>query len=226
MRQVRVVVLLVLVGILTFGMQWADAAGKGGGKTPPPIPLAQTGQTAVVAAGDDGDYQLGVAIPSPRFTDAGDAAVDNLTGLMWLKDLNCIATNYPEIDQDELIGNGAVSWQHALDFIAGINAGTYPKCSAGHTDWRLPNIHELMSLLDYSGDGPNPLFFLPADNLFFNVPSPDGLPLTYYWSSTSLPISNGLPHAFLVGFLSAEIHSYMRAWSLPVLPVRGGKATK
>ena len=84
-------------------------------------------------------------------TDNGDGTVtDNLTGLMWLRDANCIATNYPEFDTDFTAGDGRVTWQHALDFVNGINSGAYSQCGAGHQDWRLPNREELRSLLDYS----------------------------------------------------------------------------
>jgi hypothetical protein len=42
-------------------------------------------------SGHDGDYQMGVEWPNPRFTDNGDGTVtDNLTGLIWLKDAACM----------------------------------------------------------------------------------------------------------------------------------------
>lgn len=109
---------------------------------------ASGGEIACSNTGQDGDWQAGVLWPSPRFTDNGDGTVtDNLTGLVWLKDANCIATQYPGFDNDGTPGNGRVTWQHALDFVAGINSGTFPNCGAGHTDWRLPNINELESLV-------------------------------------------------------------------------------
>ncbi len=124
-----------------------------------PAPVPKTGQTTSYATGDDGEYQKGITWSNPRFTDNSDSTVtDNLTGLIWLKDANCIATTYPEFDNDEAVGDfegtwkstagdGKVIWQHALDFVAGINDGTYPNCGAGATDWRLPNRFELESLL-------------------------------------------------------------------------------
>ena len=120
------------------------------GETNGPAPVPKTGQTVSYATGDDGDLQMGVAWPNPRFTDNGDGTItDNLTGLIWLKDANCIATNYPGFDNDGTAGDGMVTWQHALDFVAGINDGTYPLCGAGKTDWRLPNVRELHSLIHY-----------------------------------------------------------------------------
>jgi len=114
-------------------------------------PVAQTGQTQSYYPYDDGWYQTGVALPEPRFIDNGDGTVtDKLTGLMWLKDANCIATEYPAYDEDRDFGDGRVTWQHALDFVVGINSGTYPKCGATYTDWRLANLRELLSLINYS----------------------------------------------------------------------------
>ncbi len=57
----------------------------------PPAPVPKTGQVTTYAVGDDGDHMAGIAAPSPRFTDNGNGTVtDNLTGLVWLKDGNCI----------------------------------------------------------------------------------------------------------------------------------------
>ena len=121
-----------------------------------PAPVPKTGQTTAYAAGDDGVFQKGVVLPTPRFTDNGNGTItDNLTGLIWLKNANCIASSYPGFDQTGLAGDGAVTWYQALDFVAGINAGTYDcgDTSNGGThqaDWRLPNIRELLSLGNYA----------------------------------------------------------------------------
>jgi hypothetical protein len=49
--------------------------------------VPKTGQTTSYALGDDGDLQMGIAWPEPRFTDNEDGTVtDNLNGLMWTKD--------------------------------------------------------------------------------------------------------------------------------------------
>jgi hypothetical protein len=160
-----------------------------------PSPVPQTGQDACYdedgvqrdceGTREDDEYQSGVAWPNPRFTDKGNGTIqDNLTGLIWLRYANCIVTNYPEFDNDGTSGNGRVTWQHALDFVKGINDETYLLCGAGYTDWRLPNKKELFSLLRYnclfvpcipdtSGTG----FWSPGDP-FTNVE-------LLYWSSTT-----------------------------------------
>ncbi|MBW2184617.1 MAG: DUF1566 domain-containing protein [Deltaproteobacteria bacterium] len=164
-----------------------------------PAPLPETGQTTCYntlgvlrtceGTGEDGEYQAGTAWPNPRFTDNGDGTVrDSLTALTWLKDANCIATNYPEFDNDwiagDAIGDGKVTWQHALDFVAGINDETYPDCGASTTDWRLSNRSDLNSLIHTGFDDPA----LPdtagtgqwsEGDPFTNVQS------FYYWSSTT-----------------------------------------
>lgn len=151
------------------------------------IPVAgTTSNTITLPKTGPGDYGIGAKWPEPRFTDNYDGTVaDNLTGLVWLRDANCMRTNYPTVDIDtgnepllDTAGDGAVTWQHALDFVAGINTGGYSKCGAGHTDWRLPNVKELRSLIDYSKTGKStpPL---PSEHPFEYVESAP------YWSSTT-----------------------------------------
>jgi YVTN family beta-propeller protein len=170
--------------------------------------------------GQDGDKQAGVAWPSPRFTDHLDGTVtDNLTGLMWLKNANCLGTSYPGFDTDGTAGDGAVLWQHALDFVAGINAGTYPDCRAGRTDWRLPNRVELASLIDRSRW--NPALSEGAPFVHVRV---DGTSTAYWSSSTVFTADTG--YAWVVyswdGLISTNNKVADAAGVVPfVWPVRG-----
>ncbi|MCX5886549.1 MAG: DUF1566 domain-containing protein [Proteobacteria bacterium] len=132
---------------------------RGGDDNSYPAQVWQTGQKDSYAEGDDGDLEQGVAWPSPRFTDHGDIVTDNLTGLMWTKNAN--------------LPNGDRTWQQALGYVAGMNAGTYP--NFGYADWRLPNRKELHSLTDYSRYLPA----LPSGQPFTNVQG-NGC-----WSSTT-----------------------------------------
>jgi pimeloyl-ACP methyl ester carboxylesterase len=119
------------------------------------ISLPRTGQTtcydatgstiACTGTGQDGELLAGVAWPNPRFTDNSDQTVtDNLTGLIWAKDGNVMKTRDPGFDNDYTAGDGAVTWQHALDYIKKLNQENY----LGHNDWRLPNRKEFESLLN------------------------------------------------------------------------------
>ncbi len=104
------------------------------------ISLPKTGQTTGYADGDDGALQKGAAWPSPRFTDNLDGTVsDRLTGLVWTKDANAPGPSACN-------PSGNKDWSAALDYIACLNTNTY----LGFNDWRLPNVLELYSLVDYS----------------------------------------------------------------------------
>jgi len=141
------------------------------------VKIRRTGQTTSYGPGDDGALQKGEPWPDPRFTDNGDGTVtDNLTGLMWLKDANCIHSHYQNYDDD-----GNVNWQQALDFVDGINNGSYPLCAAGRNDWRLPNKDELFSLVDFSRDSPP---HLPPGHPFENVLTSGGRAQDF-WTSTT-----------------------------------------
>lgn len=140
------------------------------------VHLPKTGQTVSYHPGDDGDLRAGLTWPSPRFRDNGDGTVtDRLTGLIWLKDANCAQTVGHDPDG---AGSGLMQWTSALDFVAAINAGAYPLCSGGHTDWRLPNINELASLT-HLGE-PNQASWLHGQG-FQDIQTEYGS----YWSSTT-----------------------------------------
>ncbi|MCF7837660.1 MAG: DUF1566 domain-containing protein [Candidatus Marinimicrobia bacterium] len=159
--------------------------------------VAQTGQTTSYQAGDDGDHEQGVAWPNPRYTDHGDTVTDNLTGLMWTKNSN--------------LPGGTRNWSGALEYCNNMNsgAGTY-----GYTDWRLPNVCELQSLIDYGRFNPA----LPSGHPFTNV----GTDLSH-WSSTT--DADNTSHAWYVRMYDGSVRdagsktsAYYYVW-----PVRGGK---
>ena len=161
------------------------------------VQLPQTGQTACydsagvvipcTGTGQDGEILAGVALPSPRFTVSGDCVTDNLSGLMWTKDANVMVSQDPGFDTDGTAGDGAVNWQHALDYANGLSL-------CGYTDWCLPNRKELYSLTDFSRYSPA----LPSGHPFLNVQS-DG-----YWLSTT--ISGTTSKAWLVPMWGGNIY--------------------
>lgn len=91
---------------------------------------------ACAGTGQDGEYQYGRPMePTPIFTDNGDGTItDSTTGLMWEK-----ISNDGSIHDHDL----AYEWSDAFTVkISGLNGMAF----AGHSDWRLPNINELVSL--------------------------------------------------------------------------------
>jgi hypothetical protein len=172
-----------------------------------PAEVPRTGQTTCYDAsgtdidcagtGQDGAIQAGVAWPNPRFSDNGDGTViDHLTGLVWVKNANSQDSLYP--------------WQAALNYVAGMNAGTYP--NFGYTDWRLPNINELKSLLDAGESNPA----LPTNHPF------TGVKLSYYWSSTTKRYLN-INFAWAVYMADGNIYSSQKTATNCILPVRAGQ---
>jgi hypothetical protein len=166
-------------------------------------PVSKTGQTkcydtagtdiSCEGTGQDGEYQAGVASPNPRFTDNGDGTVtDALTGLMWTED-----------DND----NETMTWQEALDYANNLSLGN-KGCGTSYTDWRLPNVKELQSLIDFSNYDPS----LPGGHPFLNVQS------SYYWSSTT--IEGYTSFAWYVSMSSGSVYGNEKTLSYDVRPVR------
>ncbi|OGW32947.1 MAG: hypothetical protein A2X58_05855 [Nitrospirae bacterium GWC2_56_14] len=104
----------------------------------------QSGQTTIYSATDDGDMRAGNPWPAPRFSDNRNGTiVDNLTGLFWCRDADLMKGRDTRFDSDGTAGDGAITWQHALEYIKKLNVENY----LGFNDWRLPNLNELASLV-------------------------------------------------------------------------------
>ena len=170
-------------------------------------PIPKTGQTKCwdgkgqlincAHTGQDGDIQAGAAWPNPRFIDNHDGTItDQLSGLTWPSKADCF---------------GRANWLDALKLaqsLASGQCGLTDSSKAG--DWRLPNIIELRSLVDFGSFRPS----IPKGNPFINFES------AVYWSSSTVPAFPALgwfatfgvgPHVF-----DLKVNTFR------VLPVKGG----
>lgn len=160
--------------------------------------VPKTGQTTSYASGDDGYLEKGVSWPSPRFTDNSNGTVkDNLTGLIWLKNANAFDKR---------------NWATALSDCATLNSGEAGLSDGSvEGDWRLPNVRELHSLIDYGR---------------INPALPSGHPFTYvqmanYWSSSTTEGLTGSTWCVYLGY--GSVYYYDKKLTLNVLPLRGGQ---
>jgi hypothetical protein len=121
-----------------------------------------------------------------RFIDNGDGTIsDHKTGLMWQKSGDGKRRDWAEANQ------------YGEELVFG-----------GYSDWRLPSIDELFSIIDYSRYG-------PAIDPVFDCRSYD------YWSSSTCvdyPLD-----AWLVGFYSGLVGAnFKTSYNAFVRCVRGG----
>lgn len=150
--------------------------------------------------GDDSELRRGVLWPSPRFIDNGNGTVkDDLTGLIWLKNSNCF---------------GGRTWDQALTDANGLAA---PACGLSDGsiagDWRLPNLRELLSLIDYNAFSPA----IPSGTPFTGVQAS-----VRYWSSTV--VANNNPNAWDIDFDIGTVNrNQAKTNTYFVWPVRGGE---
>jgi len=200
---------------------------------PPPL---KTGQTTAYGIGSDGDLQKGA---SQTFTDNGDGTIiDNTTGLMWEKkdsldstpnvsdphDADNLYTWCADVSPiDGVCDNGTNDMDGTIvtTFLAALNAGSG---FAGHTDWRIPNVNELQSIVNYQHVN-------PAVDTAFNTGCAASCTVTtcsctqsgLYWSSTTY--QGGPPQAWFVHFSAGSVSQAATVVSKPdggyVRAVRG-----
>ncbi|MDH5546315.1 MAG: DUF1566 domain-containing protein [Gammaproteobacteria bacterium] len=115
------------------------------------VDLPQSGRKVGQTRYDDGATQIGRSWPEPRFTDNGDGTLtDNLTGLMWLKDVSCS-------DTIKIVPGGASGdWEDAFRFVDALNDTSRTvhcmEYSARYSDWHVANIVEMTSLINHGID--------------------------------------------------------------------------
>jgi hypothetical protein len=126
-----------------------------------------------------------------ELVDNGDGTVtDTETGLMW--------------QQGE---GGFMNWETALSYCENL---VFPE-NQGYDDWRLPNINELQSLVDYSKHNP------AIDSYYFPYAVS-----SHYWSSTTHAYRTD--HAWLVYFYYGHVYYfYYKSDSYYVRAVRSGQ---
>lgn len=143
---------------------------------PPPVPIIPTNPCSLPATnqtlcydnagpvecndpdwpGQDGFYQLG-CLAEGRFVDNGDGTISDVcTGLMWQKETAPLQ----------------MTWQNALIYSDTLGLADY-------TDWRLPNVTELHSIVNWGTL--NPSSYPPFET-----------EIDWYWSSTSNALDNQL----------------------------------
>jgi len=124
--------------------------------------------------GQDGFYRAGCP-KEGRYVDNGDGTVsDTCTGLVWQKDTADVNGNGADDPEDGL------RWSQVLKYCDSI-------VFAGRDDWRLPNIGELLSIVDYGRSDP------AIDPVFGGVGD-------LHWSSSPSSHSGEIGRAFVVYF--------------------------
>ncbi|MFI3322703.1 MAG: DUF1566 domain-containing protein [Rikenellaceae bacterium] len=112
-----------------------------------------------------------------KFVDNGDGTISDLaTGLMWAQADN---------------GEG-IEWVDALPYAEGATL-------AGYSDWRLPNVKELQSIVDYSRAPSSKGVEAAIDPIFSCTPFVNEAgddDFGYYWTGTSACFTKGKPFYF------------------------------
>ncbi|MBI3782304.1 MAG: DUF1566 domain-containing protein [Deltaproteobacteria bacterium] len=142
---------------------------------------------------------------SQRFMEAGDGtAIDRLTGLTW--ELKC--SEGPCAETHSVLAS--LPWAGAASqWISSLNAEKF----AGHSDWRLPSLEELRSLL--AAVPPCPAE--PCSKSAW----PRKLTATAgYWSSTTFSVDKR--RAWAVSFRDGDVYTAEKSEALHVRAVRSG----
>lgn len=151
-------------------------------------------QILCTGTAQDGQTQTGLPTSGPRFVDnSSDGTItDNATSLMWQKcsdgqsGADCSGGSAISVVFDDGDGDLGISHQPAINYCDSLSLAT-------HADWRLPNVKELASIVDYGRVGP------AIDPTFFPNTQSD-----YYWSSTAYENYTG--YAWVVYFNGGSVY--------------------
>lgn len=182
-----------------------------------------TGQTTAYGAGSDGDVEAGATL---SYTDNGDGTItDNNTGLMWEKksddgSVHDKDNTYTWSSPASYFTTNVMDGTIATTFLAILNGGLG---FAGYTDWRIPNVKEVLSITDYSVPSPGPTV-PPAFNTSCaaacTVLTCSCTTNSLYWSSTTYAL--GPQNAWWVNLNFGSPNVDGKANGRHVRAVRGG----
>jgi hypothetical protein len=165
------------------------------------------GRDANVATNTNVDGNLGFSYSSV----AGGCVLDNVTGLMWevkttdggLRDKNKIYTNYSAAyDPSSQFGTAT----DASGYVADVNATNL----CGYSDWRLPTVDELQSIVDYGVTAPT------IGTIWFPNTQPSN-----FWSAS--PYVGHPEWGWFGNFLGGKVGYYTRSTTYYVRLVRAGQ---
>jgi hypothetical protein len=167
-----------------FGVNFADGRIKGYGLQ---MPFGSEEKTFFVMY-VRGNKNYGIN----NFGDNGDGTItDPATGLMWMQD-----------DHNE-----ALNWEEALSYAENAE-------EAGYSDWRLPSIKELQSIVDYT-KSPATTNSAAIDPLFncTEITNEGGVAdYAYYWSSTTHANWSTIPGGNAAYISFGRAMGYMDEW--------------
>ena len=127
----------------------------------------------------------------PELSKQNGVVTDSITQLEW---------------QDDYSDNGGgikeTTWQNAIEYCESLTLNS-------QSDWRLPNVNELSSLVDDSK-------YNPSINSVFELTSSSN-----YWSATSS--TNSSSYVWIVHFLYGKVRDYNKDVNFYVRCVRAGE---
>jgi len=192
-----------------------------------------TGETmAVTATKDGGSSQVPVQADGSvragaplRYNDNGDGTVTDLnTGLMWEKkeETNSDGTpNYADLHDvnNSYVWDNSGSGVGIWTWLDQLNAANF----AGHSDWRIPNVKELVSILDYGGS--NTAFeanCAAGCSIERGITECSCTEFAQYWSSTWRSYGGSGAVSFAVDFEGDTVEAHFNREFLWIRAVRNG----